>query len=115
MTDPLTQTLRVLSLGAGVQSSTLALMIAAGELEPIDCAIFADTQSEPRAVYDWLDYLQTKLPFPVKRVTQGSLRQNILNSVRSGRFAGAQGCCVGNAPANLRLSRSRRPYGEWSV
>jgi hypothetical protein len=42
--------LRILSLGAGVQSTTLALMVAHGELEPIDCAIFSDTQSEPEAV-----------------------------------------------------------------
>src|SRR5690348_6925302 len=81
--------LRVLSLGAGVQSSTLALMIAAGEVEPVDCAIFADTQSEPRAVYEWLDWLERQLPFPVHRVSKGSLRQNILDSVAGGRFAGA--------------------------
>lgn len=38
----------VLSLGAGVQSSTMALMAAKGEITPMpDCAIFADTQSEP--------------------------------------------------------------------
>lgn len=35
--------LRVLSLGAGVQSTTLALMAAHGEIGPMpDCAIFAD-------------------------------------------------------------------------
>lgn len=44
--------LRIISLGAGVQSTTLALMAAAGEIGPMpDCAIFADTQSEPTAVY----------------------------------------------------------------
>tara|TARA_Y100000004_G_scaffold56621_1_gene62990 strand:- start:841 stop:966 length:126 start_codon:yes stop_codon:yes gene_type:complete len=31
--------LRVLSLGAGVQSSTLALMIEKGEIPMVDCAI----------------------------------------------------------------------------
>ncbi len=37
-----------LSLGAGVQSSTLALMYASGELSPMPAgAIFADTQAEP--------------------------------------------------------------------
>ena len=36
--------LRVLSLGAGVQSTTLALMASHGDAGPIpDCAIFADT------------------------------------------------------------------------
>ena len=32
----------VLSLGVGVQSTTMALMAATGELPPVDCAIFAD-------------------------------------------------------------------------
>ena len=36
--------LRVISLGAGVQSTTMALMAAHGEIGPMpDCAIFADT------------------------------------------------------------------------
>ena len=49
----------VLSLGAGVQSSTLALMAAAGEVTPMpDAAIFADTQAEPAGVYRWLDWLE---------------------------------------------------------
>ena len=44
--------LRVLSLGAGVQSSTLALMASRGEIGPMpDCAIFADTGAEPAKVY----------------------------------------------------------------
>jgi hypothetical protein len=38
--------MRILSLGAGVQSSTLALMIARGDLPMVDCAIFADTGAE---------------------------------------------------------------------
>lgn len=65
--------LRVLSLGAGVQSSTLALMSARGELPVVNCAIFADTQGEPQAVYDYLGWLESVLPFPVYRVTKGNL------------------------------------------
>src|SRR6516164_4156437 len=62
-------TLHIISLGAGVQSTTLALMAAAGEIKPMpDCAIFADTGWEPRAVYDHLDWLEPLLPFPVYRV-----------------------------------------------
>ena len=63
--------LRVLSLGAGVQSTTLALMVAAGELPSIDCAIFADTGEEPAAVYRHLDWLMEpgRLPFPIHCVT----------------------------------------------
>ncbi len=65
-----------LSLGAGVQSSCLALMAARGELGPMpDAAIFADTQAEPKAVMEWLDWLEAQLPFPVYRVTAGNLAE----------------------------------------
>jgi len=60
--------LRVLSLGAGVQSTAVALMAARGEIEPPDCAIFADTGAEPAAVYQHLDWLEAQLPYPVHRV-----------------------------------------------
>lgn len=63
-----------LSLGAGVQSSTLALMAACGEITPMPtAAIFADTQDEPKSVYRWLDWLEQQLPYPVHHVTAGSL------------------------------------------
>lgn len=69
----------LLSLGAGVQSSTLALMAACGELTPMpDHAIFADTQDEPADVYHWLDWLEPRLPFPVHRVTQGKLSDDVV-------------------------------------
>jgi hypothetical protein len=68
-----------LSLGAGVQSSTLALMAAHGEVTPMpNAAIFADTQAEPASVYRWLDWLEAQLPFPVHRVTRGSLTEESL-------------------------------------
>ncbi|MBK8468120.1 MAG: hypothetical protein IPL32_20085 [Chloracidobacterium sp.] len=54
----------IISLGAGVQSSTMALMAAHGEITPIpDCAIFADTQAEPQSVYTWLDWLEKSCHF----------------------------------------------------
>ncbi len=66
--------LNIISLGAGVQSSTMALMAAHGEIKPLpDAAIFADTQNEPADVYQWLDFLQKTLPFPIYRVTKGNL------------------------------------------
>lgn len=49
----------MLSLGAGVQSTTLYLMFAKGVLLPqLDCAIFADTGEEPQVVYRHLAWLQ---------------------------------------------------------
>lgn len=72
--------MNVISLGAGVQSSTMALMAERGELGyQVDCAIFADTGAEPRAVYEWLDWLEGKLSFPVHRVSKGSLYQSIMS------------------------------------
>jgi hypothetical protein len=70
--------LRVLSLGAGVQSTTLALMAARGELEPPDCAIFADTGWEPAAVYEHLAELREALPFPVHIVQHANLRTEMM-------------------------------------
>lgn len=71
--------INVINLGAGVQSSTMALMAAKGEITPMpDCAIFADTQAEPDSVYEWLDWLEKELPFPVYRVTKGSLTERSL-------------------------------------
>lgn len=82
--------MRVLSLGAGVQSTTLALMAARGEIGPMpDCAIFADTGWEPKAVTAHLSVLRGALPFPVHIVSAGNLREDALRgaSQRSGRFA----------------------------
>jgi len=73
--------IHVISLGAGVQSSTMALMAAHGEISPMPkCAIFADTQDEPESVYKWLDWLEKELPFPVHRVTKGSLSKKVLGN-----------------------------------
>lgn len=81
MKDPI----HIISLGAGVQSSTMALMAAAGEITPMPtCAIFADTQAEPKSVYVWLDWLEKQLPFPVHRVTKGSLTEDSL-TMRGGK------------------------------
>jgi len=82
--------IRILSLGAGVQSSTLALMIAHGEIEPVSAAIFADTGAEPAGVMRHLDWLESLVPFPIHRVMhkEGLLR-NIEESIKGGRLASA--------------------------
>jgi len=69
-----------------VQSSTLALMAARGEVPGYPTpagAIFADTQDEPKSVYLWLDWLEQEIarspfPFPVYRVTAGRLSEKAL-------------------------------------
>lgn len=47
-----------------------------GSDEP-NCAIFADTGWEPKAVYDHLDWLEEELPFPVYRVSLGNLKEAV--------------------------------------
>ena len=71
------QPLRILSLGAGVQSTALLLMSIRGELPKLDHVIFADTQWEPASVYDhlaWLEAEATADGIPCHRVTAGDLR-----------------------------------------
>ena len=71
----------IISLGAGVQSSTMALMFARGELSPMPAAaIFADTGDEPQAVYRWLEWLQSlELPFPIIRARRPlTLSENMI-------------------------------------
>lgn len=82
--------LRVLSLGAGVQSTTLALMAAHGTVGPMpDCAIFSDTGWEPQAVYDHLNWLMwpNVLPFPVHIVSAGNIRDDLARAAQGGRWA----------------------------
>lgn len=86
MSEP---TIRVLSLGAGRQSTTIALLSAEGVLPKLDAAIFADTGWEPQGVYDHLDRLERDVlkpaGIPLYRVSNGRLRDDVLdpNKMRS--------------------------------
>ncbi|PZS27680.1 MAG: hypothetical protein DLM59_15890 [Pseudonocardiales bacterium] len=80
--------LRVLSLGAGVQSTALALLAVEGVLPRPDAVIFADTGWEPAAVYTHLDRLEPVLAaagMAVYRVSAGNIRADALNPAH--RFA----------------------------
>ena len=89
-----TEPKHIISLGAGVQSSTMALMAAHGEISPMpDLAVFADTGAEPGSVYDWLDWLESDnvLPFPILRVQyDGSQAPNLEDHFKS-HIAGETG------------------------
>ena len=75
------QRLQILSLGAGVQSTTLLLMSCLGELPKLDLAIFADTRWESAATSEHLEWL-TKFAgghaIPVVQVSAGNLREHTL-------------------------------------
>lgn len=76
-------TLRVLSLGAGVQSTALLLLAAIGTLPKPDCAIFSDTGWEPQHVYDHLDRIEREIAAPagitIHRVSSGNIRNDALD------------------------------------
>lgn len=74
LSEPLQEPLlRVLSLGMGLQSVTLAIMAATGELPMLDAAIFADTGWEKRATYEYLEYLRGLVPYPIIVVSRAGL------------------------------------------
>lgn len=76
--------LTTISLGAGVQSTTMALLACEGTLPKPDVAIFADTGWEPRRVYEHLDRLEVELDragIPLYRVGKGNLREDAIDPV----------------------------------
>lgn len=73
----MSKTVNILSLGAGVQSSTLCFLYQTKKLAPMpDFAVFADTQREPPAVYEHLFYLKKEIKqFPIYIASAGDLGQ----------------------------------------
>jgi hypothetical protein len=105
-----THPLRFLSLGAGVQSTTVLLMALHGEFENrLEGAIFADTGWEPTVVYEHLDWLQEKAKeggIPIHRVSTGNLRQDLLDAVAGKRRR------IANPPFFVR---NRDEAGEYAT
>ena len=75
--------IRILSLGAGVQSSTMALMADQGAFgKKPDAAVFADTGWEPTPVLEHLEWLKTQVSYPVYTVSRGSsIREDIIKAM----------------------------------
>lgn len=80
------QMLRVLNLGAGVQSTCLFLWAVDGQLD-VDVAIFADTGDEPREVYEHLQRLKGMggPEIVTVRVSDVSLGQQLIAGMETGR------------------------------
>jgi hypothetical protein len=111
--------LKILSLGAGVQSTTIALMAARGEIPAPDCAIFADTGDEPRSVYEHLAWLRSPgiLPFPVHivkptRTLKAALVAGDEDGARIPWFVGAGGMGNRNCTRNWKIRPIRRTIRE---
>jgi hypothetical protein len=71
------------SMGAGVQSTTIALLAANGLIEKPRYAVFSDTGWEPPAVYEHLNRLDAEVLKPsgieLVRVANGNLRQEAVD------------------------------------
>lgn len=76
-------TMRVLNLGAGVQSTAIYLMMLDGDLATCDVAIFADTGDEPAAVYEHVAFLESLKGPAIVRVSCGNLGDNLRHGVNS--------------------------------
>lgn len=113
-----TEVIRIISLGAGVQSTTMALMAAHGEIGPMpDCAIFADTGDEPPAVYEHLRWLMSPnvLPFPIHVTTAGNLSEALRagdNAARIPAFIGGGGLKQRQCTRNFKIRPIRRKTRE---
>lgn len=89
----------VLNLGAGVQSTALALLAAERKIQyagepPVElhAAVFADTGEEPEdpghSVYTHLEWLRKQLPFPIVVRSAGRLGEHLMHGKGSTkRFA----------------------------
>jgi len=75
--------MRILNLGGGVQSTTLYLMAIKGEIESIDCAIFADLGEEPKSVYAHMEWLKSLGGPVIHVVSAGILGNDLVNGVNS--------------------------------
>ena len=112
-----------LNVGAGVQSTVLALMADRGEygLPKPDLAIFADTGWEPPEVYKHLEWLKEELSFEIVTVASGNIRDNLLKGVRPNgkRYLGIP-AHLKNPDGSLAVARRQctddykiRPIQEW--
>lgn len=107
--------IRILSLGAGVQSTTMALMAAHGEIGPMpDCAIFADTGAEPKPTYEYLKWLSSDnvLPFPVRVVRGGNIKDDLISGLNSTgqRFASIPFFTLHNGKAGMGRRQCTKEY-----
>jgi hypothetical protein len=75
--------MRILNLGGGVQSTTLYLMAMRGEIDPIQCAIFADLGEEPKSVYAHMEWLKSLGGPTIHVVSAGILGNDLVKGMNS--------------------------------
>lgn len=76
----------MISLGAGIQSTTMLLMACRGEITPKPrYAIFADTGWEPKAVYkhlEWLEQEAKNYGITIVRVSNGHIVEDVRKYIK---------------------------------
>ena len=88
---PEPKTITILSLGAGVQSTALALMAEEGLIEPVVAAVFSDTGDEPQELYEHIERLRKMVSYPIRIVRQGpSLIQDFMDHLEGKTPSSAQ-------------------------
>lgn len=76
----MSEPIHIISLGAGVQSSAMAIMACHGLIKPMpDCAIFSDTGDESSDTYAWIKELARLITFPVVWLKGPRLSDGIVN------------------------------------
>ena len=74
----------ILSLGLGIQSTTMALLLERGLLPGVptpDYAIFADTHAETPDTYNTLEWLRERVSFPISTCSFGDLARNTWKAI----------------------------------
>lgn len=82
------ESINVLSFGAGVQSTTIFLMMIHGIIPKADHIIFADTGWEPKAVYNHLDWCKKKAEehgMKIEIVKYSNIKEDIIKCKNEGK------------------------------
>jgi hypothetical protein len=111
--------INIISLGAGRQSTAMALMAAHGEITPMpDAAIMADTGDEPAWVYETMRWLRSGnvLPYPVIVTSAGCLSDALLagnDEARIPAFIKGSGISTRQCTRNFKIRPIRRAVREF--
>ncbi|MBN9299840.1 MAG: hypothetical protein J0I41_22750 [Filimonas sp.] len=113
------ESLTIISLGLGVQSTCLYYMSSLGELPRADYAVFADTGKERKATYDYLRYLlswqDVHNGIPIIICSDRNLFTDLLSSANSsGRRFASIPCFTKNESGTTGMLR-RQCTGEYKI
>jgi hypothetical protein len=82
----MTEPLRIGAAGMGLNTTTMLLMSAHGELPPLDFGIFSNTKAEGAELMEHFRWMRSGnvLPYPLLETSAGDLRESVLLSAETG-------------------------------